>query len=426
MQSTINKDSFHSLVHKAVQSIQRQESGMSVKYAARMEHAPTIALVNLLIEDAIEAEASDIHLEPSDTFVRIRLRIDGDLCEMHEPLPLAVHAFLVSRIKIMSNLDISEHRLPQDGRILYSYQDREIDIRVSTMPVLDGETVVLRLLNISKRFLEISELSFSAEDEKQFRSLCHKPNGIFLTTGPVNSGKTTTLYAALNELNSISQNIITLEDPVEYRISGINQIQVNAKANLTFAVGLRSILRLDPDVIMVGEIRDEETANLAIRASLTGHLLFTTLHAADSIHAIFRLLEMGIPAYLLAAALSGILSQRLVKRICPHCRKSYTVSKDSSEADFLGNLYHENISLFHGQGCTACRGTGYLGRLAVYELLPIGDTLRQAIFDRQGIQTMEAIARETGMKTLQEDGLHKVLEGKTTLHEIRRVLYGIF
>lgn len=413
-----------SLVNKALQSIRQQERVGYAGNSQRMEHAPVVALVNQLIDDAIEAGASDIHLEPADMSVRIRFRIDGGLYEMHEPLPLQVNAFLVSRIKIMGKMDIMERRLPQDGRILYPYRGQNIDIRVSTMPIIDGENVVLRLLNISHRFLDAGELAFSQVNAEFFHSLCYKPNGLLLVTGPVNSGKTTCLYAALHELDSKTKNIVTIEDPVEYRMQGINQIQVNSKADLTFAIGLRSILRLDPDIIMVGEIRDEETADIAVRAALTGHLLFTTLHAGDSIHAIFRLIDMGVVPYLLSASLTGIIAQRLVRCICPDCVERYCVEKDSREAIFLGDMYMEGVMLYRGKGCSTCHYTGYQGRIAIHEILVINNVLRQAILEQKTMEELEILASSAGMISMRQDGVAKALAGKTTLEEIGRVLYG--
>jgi type IV pilus assembly protein PilB len=426
MQDAGRQDSFHVLVHKALQSIRRQGQGGSRPNGSlqSMDHAPTVALVNQLINDAIEAGASDIHLEPLDIVVRIRLRIDGELYEMHEPLPLTVHAFLVSRIKIMAELDIMERRFPQDGRILYTYNERNVDIRVSTMPMMDGENVVLRLLNTAQRFRQLSEIAFSDKNERMFHKICHRPDGVVILSGPVNSGKSSTLYAVLNDLNTPTKNIVTLEDPVEYRIQGVNQIPVNLKNNLSFSVGLRSILRLDPNIIMVGEIRDGETAGLAVRAALTGHLLFTTLHAGDCVHAVLRLLDMGVAPYLLSAALQAILSQRLVRRICPYCKTSYRIDKDSVEALFLEDSYRQGSMLYKGTGCESCHYTGYRGRLALHELLPVTDEIRQAITERKSLRELEAAALAAGMITMRQDGIEKALEGSTTLEEVIRVIYG--
>ena len=426
MQDAGRQDSYNTLVHKAMQSIRRQgQSGSrSGTLSQSMDHAPTVALVNQLINDAIDAGASDIHLEPSDTVVRIRLRIDGELYEMHEPLPVTVHAFLVSRIKIMAELDIMERRFPQDGRILYTYNEKRTDIRVSTMPMIDGENIVLRLLNTSQRFRTLSEIAFSVKNGQLFQALCHRPDGVIILSGPVNSGKSSTLYAVLNELNTPARNIITLEDPVEYRIRGINQIPINPKSNLSFSVGLRSILRLDPNIIMVGEIRDEETAELAVRAALTGHLLFTTLHAGDCVHAVLRLLDMKVAPYLLAASLLAILSQRLVRRICPHCKEAYTLEEDSQEALFMESSYEDGIQLYRGRGCGACHYTGYKGRLALHELLPITDAIREVITDHGSLRELQAAALAAGMITMRQDGIEKAVKGLTTLEEVARVIYG--
>ena len=387
----------------------------------KLENAPVAELVDRLIEQAIQARASDIHIEPQGEMLRIRFRIDGELCEMHE-LPMGVHAFLISRIKIISSLDITEKRLPQDGRFLYDCQGRNIDIRVSTMPILQGEKIVLRLLNAADRLLAIDELGFSLANKKMFRDLCHKPYGLLLNTGPVNSGKTTTLYAALSELNEVNKNIVTLEDPVEYCLPGINQIQVTQKGKLTFPIGLRSVLRQDPNIIMVGEIRDGETAEIAVRAALTGHLVFSTLHTNNALGSIFRLLDMGIEPYLLAASLQGVLAQRLVRRICPACREAYTVLADSREAAFLGTCYRAGLQLQRGRGCPECNGTGYKGRLAIHEFLLLEDDFRLALQSGADLLRLREIACRN-MVMMQADGREKILSGQTTVAEVVRAVY---
>jgi type IV pilus assembly protein PilB len=419
------KDTFQVLVSKTIQGMQREENFADNSRRKRTESAPVILLVNQLIDEAIKMGASDIHMEPIGEVVRTRFRIDGELCEMHEPIPIAVHAFVISRIKIMSGLDITEKKVPQDGRILYSNKEEPIDIRVSTMPTIQGEKVVLRLLNAANRLLNIDELDFSEENRNTFRKICHFPYGMILNTGPVNSGKTTTLYAALNELNAVEKNIITIEDPVEYCLSGINQVQVNGKVDLTFAVGLRSILRQDPNIIMVGEIRDEETAKIAVRAALTGHLLFTTIHTSNAIGAIFRLLDMGIKPYLFSAAVRGIIAQRLVRKICPNCCESYEVERESAEASFLGTHYYEGLQLFHGKGCDKCNFTGYSGRLAIQEVLVINDEIRKSLMEGVDIVQMKIlIYKFLKMVSMVQDGIEKVLRGKTTVSEILRVTDG--
>lgn len=424
MQKT-RDEQFQLLVSKTMQNIRQRGTGISVS-SLPTANVPIIELVNQLIEDAVALRASDLHLEPRGATIHIRVRVDGELCEMHEPLPIEVHAFLVSRIKIISGLKITEHRLPQDGHILYTYHGNQVDIRVSTMPVMEGEKVVLRLLNNSQHLLSLAELEFSPPTEKQFRSLCHRPNGMILLTGPVNSGKTTTLYAAMNDLNSVHKNLATIEDPVEYRISGINQTQVNPQINLTFAQGLRALLRQDIDILMIGECRDGETASIAVRAALTGHLVFSTLHTKNAVQAIVRMLDMGVEPYMLCAAVDGILAQRLVRRICPQCAEKYLVDPASKEAVFLGEQYVPGMKLMRGCGCDACGHTGYKGRIALQELLVLDDACRQAIKEQKDMRAMEHLAAATGMLSLLQDGIAKAAAGKTTLAEVGRVIYGEF
>ncbi len=406
----------------------RQSSLGSVGGAGRMDvdvsSAPIVRLVNRVIDDAIERRASDIHIEPQEDELRVRFRVDGELVPQYGGFPLALRDTLTSRIKIMAHLDTTERRKPQDGRITHKHAGRDVDIRVSTMPLIHGESIVLRLLNGSREFLSLDELNFSEANEKMFRGWMHSPYGLILATGPVNSGKSTTLYAALSELNTKEKNIVTIEDPVECHLAGVNQMQVNQKVDLTFAAGLRAILRQDPDVCMVGEIRDEETAEIAVRAALTGRLLFTTLHTGNAIGAIFRLLDMGIAPYLLSAALSGIMAQRLVRRLCPHCRERYEVAPDSAEARILGEHYREGMTMYRNVGCDACGGEGYSGRLAIHELLTIGGAMRDAITHQHEYARVEAEAKRAGMVSLIEDGISKAERGETTLSEIGRVLYG--
>ena len=423
----IKEDAFHLLLGKVLQSIQGQEPENYYAGSQRMGHVPIIEFVNTLLELAMEMRATDVHIEPNGGEVRIRFRVDGDLSETHGPLPFKVHAFLIARLKVMAHLDTIERRLPQDGRILYEPQagGPPIDIRISTMPLLEGEKAVLRLLDTSHKLLDIGQLDFSAENEQIFRRLCHSPGGLILAAGPVNSGKTTALYAALQELNTINRNIVTIEDPVEYHLQGINQIQVNAKTGLSFAIGLRSILRQDPDIVMVGEIRDEETAEIAVRAALTGHLLLSTLHTGNAAGVLFRLLDMGIAPYLLTASLRGVLAQRLVRRICPECREAWTVSPELQH----GNVFLRGFAgqtLYRGRGCAACGGTGYHGRLALQELLVVDDELRRAVLAGSEQSSIETMLRGKGRKSLWEDGREKVMKGLTTWEEVTRVIYGDF
>lgn len=415
---------FDLLVHQTVQSVQGGVHPLYDDASLRLEHAPVVALVDRIIDEAIECWATDIHIEPWDGKVRIRLRIDGQLCVRHGTLPGELHAFLVSRLKVMAKLKITERRLPQDGRILYAFAGQQVDIRISTMPMLEGEKVVLRLLDMSHSLLDISGLSFSRKNEDLFRKLCHAPHGMFINSGPVNSGKTTTLYAALQALNVVERNIVTIEDPVEYHIPGLNQIQVNPQVELTFARGLRSVLRQDVDVIMVGEIRDEETARIAVRAALTGHLIFTTLHTNSALGAVFRLLEMKIEPYLFAAAVLGIMAQRLVRRLCPSCREKYVVLPGSQEAAFLGRSYHQGMQLYRASGCETCGYTGYLGRMAIQEILVIDDEIRQAVMAGADINRLTSLVESSARESLLTDGLAKAIEGHTSLAEIGRVIYG--
>lgn len=386
--------------------------------------APVVTLVDTIITDAAKLNASDIHIEPFGDKIRIRIRVDGVLQELCDPLPGQLLSFIVSRLKVISHLNNVEYRTPQDGRFSFPFNGHELDIRVSTMPLLNGEKVVLRLLNLTQQLLTISELDFSPTNEQLFRSWCHKPYGLILNVGPVGSGKTTTLYSALSELNNLSRNIVTIEDPVEYQLAGINQIQVNAKANLSFSVGLRSVLRQDPDIVMLGEIRDTDTAEMAIRAALTGRLLFSTLHTGDAVRAIFRLIDMGAVPYLLSASLVGIMAQRLVRRLCPYCAQKRPVLPDSAEATILGTAYTPQLELCEATGCPKCNGTGYKGRIAIHELLPITEEIRQAILQKLDLHTFQQIAQQQGMRTLLQDGTEKALAGKTTLAEVRRVIYG--
>jgi len=385
--------------------------------------APVIMLVDKIIQQAIDVNASDIHIEPTAEIVRIRFRIDGQLCETHE-LPISVHAFFVSRLKIMSSLDTTETRMPQDGRIHYEYAQKTIDLRISTMPVMYGEKVVIRILDKSASLLQTSELGFSPANFKLFTDLCHRSYGMILNTGPVNSGKTTTLYAALNAINTPSKNIITIEDPVEYCLDGISQIQVNPKKGLSFSVGLRSILRQDPNIIMVGEIRDKETAEIAVRAALTGHLVFSTLHTNNAIGAIVRLFDMGIEPFLIASSILGVLAQRLVRKICPLCKEAYIVKENSLERKYLEDFYQAGTVLYHGRGCGSCGGTGYKGRMAIQEVLVMNNAVRESFQNGISISLIKHSVCQANMVPIYQDGIQKALAGDTSLAEVVRVTYG--
>ncbi|MFZ5907640.1 MAG: type II secretion system ATPase GspE [Nitrospirota bacterium] len=379
------------------------------------EEAPIIRLLNALLLQAVKERASDIHIEPYEKELDVRLRIDGVLHRVLTP-PKIIQDALISRIKIMANLDIAEKRLPQDGRIRLLLGGRDIDIRVSVIPASHGERAVLRLLDRKQGLLGLWEVGFSRDDEKKMEEHLKRPDGIILVTGPTGSGKTTTLYAALNRIHTEEKNIITVEDPIEYQLKGIGQVQVNPKIRLTFASGLRSILRQDPDVIMVGEIRDLETAEIAMQASLTGHLVLSTLHTNDAPSALVRLIDMGIEPFLVASSLALVLAQRLVRTICPRCKIAYAPSE--SERSYFPEPPR---ALFRGQGCDTCKGKGYLGRLGIFELLEISSEIRPMITDRMDSQRIKSQAVSQGMKTLRQDGLEKVIQGITTLEEVLRV-----
>jgi general secretion pathway protein E len=380
--------------------------------------APVVRLVNLLIEGAISSEASDIHIEPFEDTLRIRYRIDGILYEQEAP-PRRLQAAVTSRIKIMAEMNIAERRLPQDGRIRVTLHGQRVDIRVSTIPTVHGESIVMRLLQRSSVFHPLEKLGFPADTLKRFEGLIKRPHGILLVTGPTGSGKTTTLYAALDKINAPGVKIITVEDPVEYQLKGVNQIPVKPKIGLTFANGLRHIVRQDPDVILVGEIRDLETAETAIQASLTGHLVFSTLHTNDAPGAITRLQDMGVEAYLVASVLEGVLAQRLVRRICENCRVPDTPSR--ADLDALGIEVSHDATLFRGKGCEECRGTGYRGRSGIYELFVLDEDARSLILRRASTRDIRQHAIQRGMATLRMDGFKRACEGQTTIEEILRV-----
>jgi general secretion pathway protein E len=381
--------------------------------------APIIQLVNLLVLRAIQMGASDIHLEPFEDDFRVRYRRDGILYEAESP-PKGLQAAVISRLKIMSRLDIAERRLPQDGRFRLKVKGHDIDFRVSTLPTLLGESMVIRILDREKVILDLHRLGFPARELKQFDELIHKPYGMILVTGPTGSGKTTTLYGALERINSPDKKIITIEDPVEYRLSGVTQMQVKPSIELTFARGLRHIVRQDPDVVLVGEIRDRETAEIAVHAALTGHLVFSTLHTNDASGAITRLLEMDVEDFLLASAVIGILAQRLVRIICPECKVALPPGTVPTEirSEIAGNLPEH---LFMGQGCPACAQTGYQGRTGIYELLRVDEAIRQLILKRADASAIRQAAISHGMQTLAGDGWAKVAQGVTTSQEVLRV-----
>src|SRR5215470_1340049 len=380
--------------------------------------APVVRLVNLLIEEAVKAEASDIHIEPSEESLRVRYRIDGILYDLEAP-PRRLQAAVTSRIKLMAELNIAERRLPQDGRIRMTLNSRRVDIRVFSIPTIHGESIVMRLLDRSSVFLPFDKLGFSPDTSVAFDRLINQPNKILLVTGPTGSGKTTTLYAALDKINAPEKKIITIEDPVEYQLKGINQIAVRPKIGLTFAGGLRHIVRQDPDVIMVGEIRDLETAEIAVHAALTGHLVLSTLHTNDAPGAITRLQDMGVEPYLLASVLSGVLAQRLVRRICQNCRVPHV--PDPADLLAIGVSDSHGVDLFRGAGCEACRKTGYKGRVGIYELFLISEEARSLILRKASTGEIRRLAVERGMVSLRDDAWAKARAGLTTVEEILRV-----
>jgi general secretion pathway protein E len=385
------------------------------------DEAPIIRLVNSLFYQAAKERASDIHIEPFEQELLIRFRIDGILYDTVSP-PKAIQPLLISRIKIMAGLNIAEKRLPQDGRIRLKVVGRDIDMRVSVIPTAFGERVVLRLLDRSSALLGLEELGLSGRNLALVNRLVQQSHGILLVTGPTGSGKTTTLYAALSKINTSDKNIITIEDPIEYQLRGIGQMQVNPKIELTFAAGLRSILRQDPDVIMIGEIRDAETAEIAIQAALTGHLVFSTLHTNDSFGAVSRLLDMGIEPFLVSSSLLGVMAQRLVRRVCGACRQAYTPEeREVREIGLTPETVGEQPFYRSGPGCDACHQKGYHGRIGIHELLMMTDTIRGLVMQRTDAATIQGAATESGMPTLRTDGAEKVLAGLTTVEEVMRV-----
>lgn len=382
--------------------------------------APIIRLVNLMLSQAVKARASDIHIEPYQNKLKIRYRVDGILYDKLTP-PKRIQSTLVSRVKIMAKLNIAEKRLPQDGRIEIRIADKNVDIRVSTIPTSFGERVVLRLLDKSTVLLKLSDLGMPKGRLREFDQLIRAPHGIILVTGPTGSGKTTTLYAALSTINSPEINIITVEDPVEYQIEGIAQIQVNPKIDLTFAKGLRSIVRQDPDVILVGEIRDMETAEIAIQSALTGHLVFSTLHTNDSASAVTRLIDMGIESFLVTSSVIAILAQRLVRVICNHCKEAYTPDEESLQNIGISPEDLAGKKIYRGKGCPACFHTGYLGRTAIFEFMLLDDAIKNLILKTSDSNAIKRLAVEKGMVTIRHDGAQKVLAGITTIEEVFRL-----
>ncbi|MCK4841546.1 MAG: type II secretion system ATPase GspE [Methylococcales bacterium] len=396
--------------------------------AADLEHlkdlaseAPVIKMVNLFMQKAIEMKASDIHIEPFERTLKVRLRVDGVLQDIDAP-PVASTAAVLSRIKIMAKLNIAERRLPQDGRIKLQMLGKELDLRVSTIPTMYGESVVIRLLDKENTVLDFSALGLTGKNARQFIKLLEQPHGIILITGPTGSGKSTTLYTALKQLNTSERKIITVEDPVEYQLEGINQIQAKPQIGLTFATALRSIVRQDPDVIMIGEMRDLETAKIAVQSALTGHLVLSTLHTNDAAGGVTRLLDMGLEEYLLSSTVNGILAQRLVRTLCAKCKQAYPAPESVIDELKLRSYSDEkDIKLYKAIGCEACGDIGYKGRQAIIEFLPMSETIRKQIMTHEESSIIQKQAIAEGMSTLYEDGLLKAIQGITTLEEVLRV-----
>lgn len=382
------------------------------------EDSPIVRLVNQIIANGVAQRSSDIHFDPQETDLKVRYRVDGML-KTERSLPKYMQNVILARIKIMGNLNITENRVPQDGRIKINVNMRAIDIRLSTLPTIYGEKVVMRILDMTNALNDLTKLGFNEKNLKAFNKMIEHPNGIVLLTGPTGSGKSSTLYAALNKLNNEQVNIITVEDPVEYQLEGINQIQVREEVNLTFAAGLRSILRQDPDIVMVGEIRDLETAQIAVRASLTGHLVLSTLHTNSAVESVSRLKDMGIEPFLLSSSLVGIVAQRLVRKVCRDCGESIRANEREKEIFQERGIYIEDVR--RGRGCPACNQTGYRGRLAIHEVLVVDDFVRDVILTSKSPAQLRKHMKETGYLTLLEDGLLKVKEGLTTTEEVLRV-----
>ncbi len=404
--------------------VQEEEEKIDVgELKEAIEEAPVVKLANLILGEAISRGASDIHIEPYEKSLRVRYRIDGVLYDIIQP-PLKLRAALCSRLKIMSELDIAERRLPQDGRIKLRTKDKEVDLRVSTLPTLFGEKIVMRILDKSSLVLDLTKLGFEEKAMLNFKDAISSPYGMVLVTGPTGSGKTTTLYSALNTVNTVDVNIMTAEDPVEYNLAGINQVHVKEDIGLTFAAALRSFLRQDPDIIMVGEIRDFETAEIAVKAALTGHLVLSTLHTNDAPGTISRLLNMGIEPFLVSASVILILAQRLARKICKECKEEEKFSVTALVSAGFAEEEAKTLKCFKGKGCTACNNTGYKGRVALYEVMPVKDELKELILSGASVAEIKHTAIKSGMKTLRASGLTKIKEGVTTLEEVLRVTIG--
>lgn len=412
------------LVGEGLDELTREVAGAEEEeeaIAATVDEAPIVKLANLIIHQAINDRASDIHIEPQEKDVRVRYRIDGVLHEIMTP-PKRIQAGLISRIKIMSDLNIAETRVPQDGRIGLNVAGRAVDLRVATLPTVYGEKIVMRILEKESIMIDLKDLGFLPDSLERYQSSIKKPYGAVLITGPTGSGKTTSLYAALNVLNTIEKKIITVEDPVEYKLPGVIQVQINARVGLTFAAALRSILRNDPDIVMIGEIRDRETALISVESALTGHLVLATLHTNDSPQAITRLTEMGIEPFLSASAVDCVVAQRLARKLCKSCKETYTPDEESLKAAGFPYEKGEKLTFYKPVGCTKCKGSGYKGRLGIYEVMLVSETIEKLAVERASSDEIGRQAVIEGMKTLKDDGFEKVRQGTTSLEEVLRVV----
>lgn len=392
------KEKLHKLIHQAVHGFGGNSQA-------------TVKIVDLILDFAVKMRATDLHIEPFENSLRFRYRIDGHLQELHENIPIKLADFLISRIKILARMDTAAAFSPLDGAIKFG----DTEMRVASMPSFGAESITIRLLDSTRQLHNLKELGFTADNEKIFRAMITETSGMIILTGPMNSGKSTTLYAALREINLPARSIMTLEDPIEQHLEGVSQVQVNEKVGLTFAAGLRAMLRMDCNCLMVGEARDAETSQIAVRAALTGHLIFTTLHAGDSCSAVFRMVEMGVEPYLLASTLKGVVAQRLVRRLCPHCKKIFPANDYEKKILSVENVYK-------AVGCDKCGGTGYFGRIALHEILRVDKNIRNLILNSKDLDKIRMAALDGGLKTLSADGLQKIREGLTTLEEVRQIL----
>lgn len=421
--NAINRYYSNPFVQKAAEELTKQQidetQGSEMETATdEIKNAPAVRMVDSIIKNAISDRASDIHIEPFENFLKIRYRIDGQLKEVLRS-PKETHASIISRIKILSNLNIAEKRIPQDGRIFMQVNETEVDLRVSILPTVNGEKAVIRILDRKNFLISKDQLGIDENDLERLNKIIKSPYGIILVTGPTGSGKSTTLYAILNDFNTVDRNIITVEDPVEYTMEGINQINVNPRAGLSFASGLRAILRQDPDIIMIGEIRDNETAEIAIRAAITGHLVLSTIHTNDSASAVVRLIDMGIEPYLINTSVAGVIAQRLVRKICPKCKEKYEASE--YEKKLLGFANEQQLELYKGKGCSFCGNSGYRGRIGVYEIMEITKAHRNLILENGSTDKLKQLNEKLGMRTLNAACRELVKKGTTTIDEFLRI-----